>query len=172
MKLINKVVDLIEEYALCVFMVVMTGVVIAQIVLRTTGGNLKWTEETARYLFAWVIYLGAARSVRNHAELSIDMVRGLFKDGTRALAFYDLIRTVLCVVFAVVFARYSFALIQNMMIRPQYSPACKYNMIIVYLSSFVAALLMIFRYVQEVVEDVKKLINPAKYMSVKEGDAE
>lgn len=172
MKLVNKVVDLIEEYALCVLMVVMTAVVIAQIVLRTVGGNLKWTEETARYLFAWVIYIGASRSVRSHSELSIDLVRGAFKDGTRALAVYDMIRTVLCIVFAAVFARYSFALIQNMMIRPQYSPACRYNMILVYASSFLAALLMLLRYIQEVVEDVKKIIDPAKYMSVKEGDAE
>lgn len=171
MKLINKIIDWIEDYLLMILMIAMTAVVFMQIILRVTGGDLRWTEETARYMFTWVIYLGASRSVRDHAELSIDMVRNFFKDETRAQAIYDLIRTVLCVVFALVFLRYSFALLQNMAMRPQYSPACQYNMIIVYVSSFVASILMLIRYLQEVVQDVRKVIDPRNSMVRKEGDA-
>ena len=171
MKLINKIIDLIEDYLLIVLMAVMVVVVFLQVVLRVMGGDLSWTEETARYLFTWVIYLGASRSVRDHAELSIDMVRGLFKDETRALAIYDLIRTVLCIVFAAVFIRYSFALLQNMAVRPQYSPACQYNMMLVYVSSFIASALMLFRYLQELLQDVLNVINPHRNAARKEGDA-
>lgn len=162
MKVINKVMDWIEDNLLMVLMVVMTGVVMAQVILRMTGGNLKWTEETARYMYIWVIYLGASRAVRNHSELSVDIVRSLFKDAGRAQAVYDTVRTVMCIVFSAVFVRYSFAIIQNMMARPQYSPACQYNMVIVYISSIIAAVLMLIRYVQEVIQDILRIIDPRR----------
>ena len=171
-KVINKVIDWIEDHLLMVLMVVMTGVVMAQVVLRMTGGNLKWTEETARYMYIWVIYLGASRAVRNHGELSVDIVRTLFKDAGRAQTVYDTIRTVMCVAFSVVFVRYSFAIIQNMMVRPQYSPACKYNMVIVYLSSIIAAVLMVIRYLQELVQDILTVIDPSRREKKEGGEDE
>ncbi len=172
MKVINKVMNWIEDYLLIILMIVMTGVVMAQVILRMTGGNLKWTEETARYMYIWVIYLGASRAVRNHAELSVDIVRTLFKDASRAQAIYDTLRTVMCIVFSVVFVRYSFAIIQNMMVRPQYSPACQYNMLFVYLSSIIAAALMVIRYLQEIVRDVLRIIDPHRGEKKEGGEAE
>ena len=55
MKAINKVIDWLEDYLLIILMIAMTCVVMAQVILRMTGGNLKWTEETARYMYIWVI---------------------------------------------------------------------------------------------------------------------
>lgn len=171
MKVINQVMDWIEDYLLVVLMIVMTGVVMAQVILRLTGGNLKWTEETARYMYIWVIYVGASRAVRNHAELSVDIVRTFFKDASRAQAVYDTLRTAMCIVFSAVFVRYSFAVIQNMMLRPQYSPACQYNMIIVYIPSVLAAALMLIRYLQEIVGDVLRIVNPHRGEQTEGGSA-
>ena len=162
MKAINKVIDWLEDYLLIILMIAMTCVVMAQVILRMTGGNLKWTEETAWYMYIWVIYLGASRAVRNHAELSVDIIRGLFKDAGRAQAVYDTVRTAMCVAFSAVFARYSFAIIQNMISRPQYSPACQYNMILVYIASIVAAVLMLSRYLRELAGDILRIIDPGR----------
>lgn len=162
MKQISKVIDWIEDWLIFVLMVVMPIVIVCQVFLRVTNQPLRWTEETARYLFIWVIYLGCSRSVRMKSELSVDAVQNMLRDGTRARAVFDLVAAVLCVIFAAVFVRYSIALIINMVKFPKYSPACHYNMIIVYLSSVVGSILMLARYAYRAIQKIGLVIHPQK----------
>lgn len=160
MRIMNKAIDWVEDYLILALMVVMPIVIFVQIVLRVTGGSLKWTEETARYLYIWVIYLGCSRGVRLHSELSVDAIRNVLKDGSRARAVYDLATTLLCAAFAAVFVRYSIAMIENLVKRPQYSAACHYNMILVYLSSVLASVLMLIRYLQNIYRGILAVLHP------------
>lgn len=172
MKIINKVIDWIEDQLLWVLMVAMTIIVFLQVILRVTGGTLSWTEETARYIYLWVIYLGCCRGVRMNSEISVDVIRNLLKDESRAQAVYDLIRVVLCAVFAAVFVRYSIAMIERLVQRPKYSPACHYNMIIVYMSSVTGSILMLFRYLQNIFKGIALVINPQKSFGNTGGEGE
>lgn len=162
MKQISKVIDWIEDWLIFVLMVAMPLVIVCQVFLRVTNQPLRWTEETARYLFIWVIYLGCSRSVREKSELSVDAVQNLLKEGTRARGVFELVSTILCVIFSAVFVRYSIALIENMIEFPKYSPACHYNMIIVYLSSVVGSVLMLCRYVYRAIQKIGLIIHPPK----------
>ena len=54
------------------------------------------------------------------------------------------------------------SIIQNMISRPQYSPACQYNMILVYIASIVAAVLMLSRYLRELAGDILRIIDPGR----------
>lgn len=160
MKAICKAVDWIEDSLIFVLMIVMPLVILCQVFLRITHQPLRWTEETARYLFIWVIYLGCSRSVRMGSELSVDAVQTALKDGSRAKALFNFVTTLLCVVFAAVFVRYSIALVVNMLEYPKYSPACHYNMILVYLSSVVSSLLMLARYLYQLMQRGAQILRP------------
>ena len=48
-------------------------IIILQVVSRYVLDNsLTWTEELSRYLFAWIIFLGAALGVRDQSHLKVD----------------------------------------------------------------------------------------------------
>jgi TRAP-type C4-dicarboxylate transport system permease small subunit len=171
MKIVNKAIDWLEDNLLMILMFVMPIVIFLQIVLRVTGQPLKWTEETARYMYIWVIYVGCSRGVRNHNMLSVNVLQNLLKEGGRARAIFDMVTLLLCLLFTGVFVRYSVAMIQNLIAHPKYSPACQYNMIIVYLSTVVASVLMLIRYLQDLVQMIQNIIHPQKVDIENGGDA-
>ena len=160
MRILNRAIDWVEDNLLIVLMFVMPIVIFLQIVLRVAGQPLKWTEETARYLYIWVIYMGCSRGVRSHSMLSVNALQGLLKEGGRARAVFDMVTLLLCLLFTVVFVRYSIAMIENLVVHPKYSPACQYNMIIVYLSTVAASVLMLIRYLQDLVKGIQSIVHP------------
>ena len=170
MRILNKAIDWLEDNLLIILMFIMPIVIFLQIVLRIAGQPLKWTEETARYMYIWVIYVGCSRGVRNHTMLSVNAVQGLLKEGGRARAVFDLVTLLLCLLFTVVLVRYSIAMIENLVIHPKYSPACQYNMIVVYLSTVVASVLMLIRYLQDLVKGIRQVIHPQAVEEENGGD--
>lgn len=67
-----------------VFLVGLAGVVLYGIVARELlpGGQPVWTNEISDYLFIWCTFIGAAVSVRDHAEPNVVFVRERLKERT------------------------------------------------------------------------------------------
>lgn len=169
MEMLNKVIDWIEEQMLWVLMIVMVVVVFIQIVLREFGSPLSWTEETARYVYLWVCYLGCSRGVRLNSEISVDFIRNLFKDKSKARAVFDLIGLVISAVFSFIFVWYSIVVIGKLIERPQHSSAVGYHMSIVFMSVVVCSILMLFRYLQKIYKEIVMFINPQRSVQVRKG---
>lgn len=64
-----------------------------------------WTEEAARFLFIWIIMLGAMLGVRESTHFNIDMFPRLTERGNAVL---NLISSVFILVLAIVFAWYGY----------------------------------------------------------------
>ena len=61
MKFLRFLNDHLEEYLLVFLMVVEVVVVFAQVVTRYVFHSpLAWSEELARYMFIWLVWIGAA----------------------------------------------------------------------------------------------------------------
>lgn len=60
-----------------------------------------WTEELSRFLFVWMIMLGAMIGVRERTHFEVDIWPGL---GARGNAALDLVASLFVLVFALVFA--------------------------------------------------------------------
>ncbi|MFB3819453.1 MAG: TRAP transporter small permease [Candidatus Methylomirabilales bacterium] len=57
----------------------------AQVILRYGFGRpLTWSEEVARYLFVWVVFLGAGVAARYRAHIALDFLVSRFSPGARA----------------------------------------------------------------------------------------
>jgi TRAP-type transport system small permease protein len=66
-------VDTILVVVCCSLLAVMAGLVGAQVFARYLAGNaLPWSEELARHLMIWMLFLGAALALRRGAHLGID----------------------------------------------------------------------------------------------------
>ncbi len=78
-----------EECALMALVMLMCVVVFLQVFYRyLLAQPLQWSEELARYLFAWISLLGAALSVRKHGHFGVDFFfRKLPAGGRRMLTF-------------------------------------------------------------------------------------
>lgn len=58
-----------------VLMVVMTIIIALQIVYRyLLGDPLIWSEEAARFIFVWIVFLGASTAVRERAHVGISFL--------------------------------------------------------------------------------------------------
>lgn len=69
---------------LVVGMVSMTVIVTLQIVTRYVFFySLPWSEELSRYLFAWIIFVGACIGVKENNQIAIDLIDTFLKGGLR-----------------------------------------------------------------------------------------
>lgn len=84
----NKVLKWLDnklELTICVtLMSVMTLVIFVQVIMRYVFNNsLSWSEELARYLFIWLIYIGISYGCKLMKHLKIDASLKLFPKKSR-----------------------------------------------------------------------------------------
>ena len=61
------------DHALAVAFGTIIVVVLMQVVWRYVFNNsLTWTEELSRYLYAWIIFVGAALAIRDNSHVRVD----------------------------------------------------------------------------------------------------
>ena len=66
MGVLNKLSDIVNtlvEYVVAILMGLMTIVVFVQVIFRLAAGSLPWSEELARYMMIYLVYLGASVGV-------------------------------------------------------------------------------------------------------------
>lgn len=141
MKTIGAILDKVLELFLAVMGALVFLSAIAQVLFRyAVGDSLLWSEELGRYLFVWLVFLGAAHAVSTKGHLVINMITQYLPDmGQRAV---ELIAQVLMMVFFVFLAVQGFRL--SATAWNQLSPAVEIPMGVVYLVIPISALLMLF----------------------------
>lgn len=73
---ILRLLDAHIEAALMILLLAVASVVVfAQVVMRYVfEASLSWSEELARYLFIWLIYLGISYCARHHRHIKVDLL--------------------------------------------------------------------------------------------------
>ena len=69
----------LDEYLEAFFMVILLGlasiIVFVQVVMRYFfESSLSWSEEAARYMFIWLIYLGISYAAKHDLHIKVDML--------------------------------------------------------------------------------------------------
>lgn len=155
MKVIRLLDRYLEEIICSLLLAVMTVVVALQIILRLAGMPLSWSEEMARYLFIWLIYVGSAYAVKKRSHIKVEIMTLLVKGKGRLVL--DLISDIGFFVFGVVIAYYScIATYKIAFVNVQESPALHLNMGIAYLSVCVGFILMAIRLIQDIIRTIKE----------------
>jgi TRAP-type C4-dicarboxylate transport system permease small subunit len=126
-------------------------VALLQVVFRYgVGASLSWSEELARYLFIWVIFLGTASAARRGEHMAVEAITNILPVALlRPLAM--LILAISIVFFGVVF--YTGILLTGNAVR-QLSTALEISVAYVYISAPIGAALTIVHLVNGLVQIV------------------
>lgn len=137
----------LEEFLLIPSFIVSVVVVFMQVVMRyILGSALSWSEELARYLFVWQIWIGASYAVKKSRHIRVEFIRNFLSDKGKLRLEYFVLITWIC--FSALMVFLSAPLAQWMIRRGQLSPAMQVPMGYVYLCVPVGFSLMLFRLTQ------------------------
>lgn len=133
-----------EEVILCTFTILMVVVLFMQIIFRNlTPINLTWSEELARYLFIWVIYIGVSYAVKKERHIRIDSLELVFKE--RGKLIMGTISNTVFLIFSLMVVYYGFGTVFNI---NRATPGLGISYGWVYASTLIGFLLTTIRLIQ------------------------
>jgi len=158
MKKIIRIFDKIEEWILVLLMAGVSIVVFVQVVSRTAGNSLSWSEELARYLTIWITFIGASYGFRFGTHIGVEAFKHWLP--FRAERAVDLISSLIVAFLCVLMMKFSIDIIVKVHLKfHQVSPAMRMPIWIAYLALPVGYLFMFFRNVALSVENVRAIIH-------------
>ena len=84
MKLLKKFFNNFEEYMASIVLIVVLLVLTQQVILRSVfNSGYAWSEELARYLMFWFVFLAASQAVSQKAHIKIEAAITIFPKAIR-----------------------------------------------------------------------------------------
>ena len=150
--MIKYIWDHLEEFFLVPSIIFSVVLVFAQVVMRYVfSSSLSWSEELARYLFVWQVWIGASYSARNRTHLRITFIRDSLAPSMQKKV--EIAVTVICIVFAAFIAVNGFSLAARVHRFNQLSSALRMPMAYAHLAVPLGCSLMIIRLIENSVKD-------------------
>ena len=147
----NYLEEIFLSCAMAYVLFATSAQVITRFVLQTSA---PWTEESARYIFIWMTFIGAAYAAKKGSHIRIDLLDTYLP--YKAGRVFRLISVFLFLIFMVIMVWAGWQVCSNLLARPQYSPVMRVPTIFVYAAVPVGCALTCFRIVQSVWRDMKK----------------
>lgn len=89
MRALRNALRWFENTLMGILLITMVTVIFAQVISRFVFNSpLSWSEELARYLFIWIIFIGASVAVREKAHFGIDFFVELFPNNLQKIMEY------------------------------------------------------------------------------------
>lgn len=161
MKKIANLYNKLEEYLLVGSLVFTVVLILVQVILRYLFNNsLTWSEELARYIFIWQIWLGTSIAFRDKKHIIVDALSGALHG--RARTALNIVADVLWLGFCVYIVIGGFQLTASMAQRGTISTGLQLPVQYVYASLPVSQLIVSVRLVAEIAGYVKEFLHPRK----------
>lgn len=149
MKVVKCIDDKLEEYFLVVTISFSVILIFAQIIMRYCfQQSLSWSEEMARYLFLWQIWIGASFAVKHSKHLRAEILKSIAPKWTEK--YIELIALFIWLGFSIFLFLKGVDVVRMVSRMNQLSPAMRMPMVIPYLSVPVGSGLMSLRLVQTI----------------------
>ncbi|MFC0470912.1 TRAP transporter small permease [Halalkalibacter kiskunsagensis] len=134
-----------------VFLSTMVILVFLNVVLRYAfDSGITWSEELARYLFVWVVFLGAIVAFKDKSHLGVDLLIGALPPVAQKVL-YTIVNVVIIIVLAlVVDGGYKMMELNS----NSYAPATGIPLWLLFLSGTFAAVVMILQSITQTVRFV------------------
>lgn len=154
----KKVLSLLDNYfeeailtcMMAYFVFATATQVIARYVLQV---SVPWAEETARYVFIWMTFLGASYAAKKGIHIRVDLLES-------ALGKYGFlvkhISSVVFFAFLIVMVAAGVTVCSGMIAMPQYSTVLHIPMIAVYAALPFGMLMTAFRTAQRMYREIRK----------------
>lgn len=156
MHALNKLSDIVNtavEYVVAVLMGLMTIVVFVQVLFRLAAGSLPWSEELARYMMIYLVYLGASVGVKHGDHIAVEFLAGMLpKKGQNILEI--LVDILMLVCFGIIIF-YGLKVVNVAMM--QRSPAMQVSMGFIYASLVIGGGLMFLQGLINMIKAIARL---------------
>ncbi|KGX91764.1 TRAP transporter small permease [Pontibacillus marinus] len=144
---LNKVLGVL----LAVLLMVMSAVVFYQVFSRfVLDESLRWSEELARYIMIWAVFIGSALAIRKMELISVDAIKELMPE--KAIKVLNILVYLASIVFLAVLVQYGFEMVSN--VSTQTSPAMRIPMAWAYAAIPVGSIFMIINCIAIVIENI------------------
>lgn len=154
MKALRFLDENIEKLLCVIALALMSAVIVAQVFCRyVLNSSLSWSEELARYLFIWMIYIGISYGVKLDKHICVDAVYTFAPKGIKR--YYAIVGYLLFLLFAVAMVYYGVLVVGMQISSGQVSPAMGVPMQYVYAAPVVGFVLTAIRLVQKVIEAIR-----------------
>ena len=142
-----KVYDALEAKVLVGSLAFTVMLIFTQVIARSLGTSLTWSEELARYIFIWQIWLGMSIGLKDDKHIQVAMLYNFVKG--RPSKVLKIIVTILCIVMCAALVYYGGKYTQNALNRGTLSAALRMPLWFVYLalpfSSFVTGVRYVYQ---------------------------
>jgi len=148
--MIKKIWDHFEEYILVPSLMFNVILIFIQIIMRYIFQNsLSWSEELARYIFLWQIWLGASFAVKEHRHLRIEAFLNLLPK--KINKYVELLSLLIWFCFSAFLAYKGSELVIMLIKHGQVSPAMRMPMFYAYSSVPVGCAFMGVRLIEAII---------------------
>ena len=149
MKALRFLDENIEKMLCVIALALMSAVIVAQVFCRyVLNSSLSWSEELARYLFIWMIYIGISYGVKLDKHICVDAVYSFAPKSIKR--YYAIIGYLLFLLFAVAMVYFGILVVGMQISSGQVSPAMGLPMQYVYAAPVVGMVLTVVRLVQKI----------------------
>lgn len=153
MKKIVTYYNKIEAHLLVASLLFTVVLIFGQVVLRYVfQTSLSWSEELARYIFIWQIWLGTSVAQKDRVHVRIQIFQG-----TKKQRYFTIAADVIWLLFCLFLVVYGFNLVWSIKSRRFLSAALRLPMYLVYASLPLSQLAMMFRVGGEIKDEVKAI---------------
>lgn len=143
----KKIFDKFEEVIGVALLAYMLVILTCQVILRFVfNSSNSWSEETARYLFVWFVYITASLAILKNAHIRIDAFLGMYPTGiVRGVV---VLGYLLFFVYCMAIVHFSWAFTMQIRNAGQISMGLGTPMYLVYMALPVCHALMALRIIQ------------------------
>lgn len=144
-----------EEVFLVIIISFSVVLLFLQVIMRYIFKNsISWSEEFARYLFLWMIWVGASLATKESRHLKAEFLENLVPK--KVMDFISISALLLWLMFSLWLSYSSFFLTKDIYLSHQKSSAMQLPMFIPYASVPVGCTLMSIRLIQNIIFVLKK----------------
>ncbi len=159
MKLLKLLNEKLEMYICITLMSIIAIVLFIQVFMRyVVQASLSWSEELARYLFVWLVYIGISYGAKVMRHIKIDAGLYFFPRAWRR--YVVILGDTVFLIFSLVVVYFAWGLVVRQYTIGQLSPAMLIPMWIVYAAPCVGFFLTAIRQVQTIIYRIKHLKDP------------
>lgn len=147
---LSDVVNTVAEYFCAIALGVMSVVVFAQVIFRLTAGSLPWSEELARYLMIYMVYVGTSIGVKRGTHIAVEVIMDRCPPTVQKIV--EILVDLLMIAAFAILCYYGMKIVTLTMV--QKSPAMQIKMGYVYLSMVIGGALMLLHCVNNLVNTI------------------
>ncbi|WP_152655616.1 TRAP transporter small permease [Oceanobacillus sp. CFH 90083] len=153
MKIIRWLDKHFEEYILVCLSALTVIIIFLQVIMRYVFDNsLTWSEELARYMFIWLIYIGVSYAVKEKRHLGVDAITMLFQEKGKLMI--ALLANVLFLIFALVMTYFGLDIVLRI---TRESAALQIPLSWIYAAPVAGMTLTSIRLIQNMIIEIKQL---------------